>query len=493
MRAEPDSTAPETPFTVEQAGAEPVPPDRRHGRPWSLFTLWFGANVQFATLSVGALSTSVFGLDLLPAVLAITLGTLLSSALVGLFSTRGPLTGVLQLIQSRGPFGRLGNLPSAVFTVVNGVGWCVVDTLLGIFILRDLTGMAFAPALLLMAAAQLAIAVIGYRMIHYVERGLAVLLVAVFAVVSVYGFGDAHAAAPAESFAGTSVAFPLVVAVTAARVLGWSAYASDYSRYLPATAAPKRVFLAAGGGSAVAGVWIGALGAAIGTAGTVDNPSSMVSGLLPDALGTLVLLSLLLSTLASTVIDLYSGAMAALVAGFAIPRRVSVLVVGGLGTGLSWYAGHGDFAQQLQDFLLMTGYWLAPWTAVIVAAYWWRERSAYDLRQLYDDGHRFGWGLPAVLLALLTEIPFMNQSFYTGPLAAAHPAIGPLGLLVGFVVAGAAYAGLGAWRPVPVAAAVEPRVPVVAAEQPLSVRQSTLPDPMKEPQCTTPHPKTRSS
>jgi NCS1 family nucleobase:cation symporter-1 len=427
---------------VERAGIEPVPVDRRHGRPSSLFTLWFGANVQFATLSVGALSTSVFGLDLLPAVLAVTLGTLLSSALVGLFSTRGPLTGVAQLVQARGPFGRLGTLPSAAFTVVNGVGWCVVDTLLGIFILRDLTGLGFGPALLVMAAAQLAVAVVGYRMIHAVERGLAVLLVAVFAVVSVYGFGDARAAAPVEPSAGSTAAFLLVVAVTAARVLGWSAYASDYSRYLPPSATPRRVFLAAGGGSTVAGVWIGALGAALGTLGALDDPSSMVSGLLPDALGTIVLLSLLLSTLASTVIDLYSGAMAALVAGFTIPRWVSVLLVGGLGTALSWHAGHGDFARHLQDFLLMTGYWLAPWAAVIVTAYWWRERGSYDVTPLYDPGHRFGPGLPAVLLALLAEVPFMNQSLYTGPLAAAHPALGPLGLCVGFAVAGVAYAVL---------------------------------------------------
>lgn len=122
MRAEPLPAAPPSaalpdhvseapPLGIERAGVEPVPTDRRHGRPRSLFTLWFGANVQFATLSVGALSTSVFGLDLLPAVLAIAVGTVLSAVMVGLFSTRGPLTGVLQLIQTRGPFGRLGALP----------------------------------------------------------------------------------------------------------------------------------------------------------------------------------------------------------------------------------------------------------------------------------------------------------------------------------------------------------------------------------------------
>ncbi|MBO1330172.1 cytosine permease [Streptomyces sp. VRA16 Mangrove soil] len=428
----------ERPSPIEQLGAEPVPAGLRHGRPRSLFTLWFGANVQFATLSVGALSTSVFGLDFVPAVLAIVVGTLLSSSLVGLFSTRGPLTGVLQLVQSRVPFGRLGNLPSAAFTVVNGVGWCVVDSLLGIFILRDLTGMGFGPALAVMAVAQMGVAVVGYRLIHSVERALTVLLVVVFAVMSVYGFGEVSAQAPTAPAHGSAAAFLLVVAVTAARVLGWSAYASDYSRYLPATTAPRRVFLAAGGGSAVAGVWVGSLGAALGTAGALDDPSAMVSGLLPHALGTLVLLSLLLSTLASTVIDLYSGAMAALVAGFTIPRWVSVLVVGGLGTALAWYAGHGDFAAQLNDFLLMTGYWLAPWAAVTIVAFWGRGRPA--LADPYDPAHRFGRGLPCVLLALAVEFPFMNQSLYTGPLAAAHPALGPLGLFVGFLVAGGAYA-----------------------------------------------------
>ncbi|MFJ9127136.1 purine-cytosine permease family protein [Streptomyces sp. NPDC102340] len=438
MRADPErpSTSTST-STIERLGAEPVPLTRRHGRPWSLFTLWFGANVQFATLSVGALSTSVFGLDLLPAVLAIVTGTLLSSALVGLFSTRGPLTGVLQLVQSRGPFGRLGNLPSAAFTVVNGVGWCVVDSLLGVFILRDLTGMGFAPALALMAVAQLGIAVVGYRLIHTVERVLAVVLVVVFAVMSVYGFGAAHATAPVAPADGSTSAFLLVVAVTSARVLGWSAYASDYSRYLPAQSSPRRVFLAAGGGGALAGVWIGSLGAALGTVGALDDPSAMVSGLLPNALGTVVLLCLLLSTLASTVIDLYSGAMAALVAGFSIPRWVSVLVVGGLGTALAWYAGHGDFAAQLNDFLLMTGYWLAPWGAVMIVAYWGRGRRA--LADPYDPGHRFGRGLPCVLLAIAAELPFMNQSLYTGPLAEAHPVLGSFGLFVGFAVAGAAY------------------------------------------------------
>ncbi|WP_329126127.1 purine-cytosine permease family protein [Streptomyces sp. NBC_01465] len=454
MRAEPPRPQPPSAvhaLRIEQAGAEPVPASERHGRPWSLFTLWFGANVQFATLSVGALSTAVFGLDLLPAALAITLGALLGSALIGLLSTRGPGTGVLQLIQSRGPFGRLGNLPSAAFTVVNGVGWCVVDTVLGVFILRRLFSLDFTPALLVMVVVQMAIAVVGHRMIHYVERVLAAVLVVVFAVVSVYGFGDAASSPAATPFAGAAGAFVLTVSVTSARCLGWASYASDYSRYFPEATSKKRVFGAAFGGAALAGVWIGVLGAALGTLSVVSDPSAMVSGVLPASLGNITLFCLLLSTLASTVIDLYSGSMAALVAGVRVERWVSVVCVGSLGAVLAWFAGRHDWAGQFQDFLLLTGYWLAPWAAVIIVAYWWRERST-PVARLYDPAHRYGWGLPAVLVGVLTSLPFMSQSLYTGPIAAAHPGLGDIGHFVGFAVAGLVFAALTAWKPAPVSA-----------------------------------------
>ena len=47
---------------VETKGIEPVLPEERHGRPSSVFSLWFGANVEFTTLVTGVLATSVFGL-----------------------------------------------------------------------------------------------------------------------------------------------------------------------------------------------------------------------------------------------------------------------------------------------------------------------------------------------------------------------------------------------------------------------------------------------
>ena len=48
---------------VEPHGIEPVKDAERHGRPFNAFTLWFGANVEFATLITGALMVTLFGMS----------------------------------------------------------------------------------------------------------------------------------------------------------------------------------------------------------------------------------------------------------------------------------------------------------------------------------------------------------------------------------------------------------------------------------------------
>lgn len=426
-------------FQVETKGIEPIEATERHGRSWSVFTLWFGANVQFATLVTGALATAVFGLGFWAGAVAVALGTVLGSSLIGVLSTRGPRTGLAQLIQARGPFGYFGNLPAAVFVILNGVGWFAVNTVLGVFILRDLLHVPFALGLAIIVVIQVAIAIFGYSLIHVVERVLAVILAMVFTVVSVYGFDAADLNVADAPAMGTGGAFILTVAVTAARCLGYSMYASDYTRYLPVGTRPRNVFLAAAGGATVAGVWIGVLGAALGTFAQIGDPTSLVTGLLPRTLAVITLVAFVCSTLASTVIDLYSGAMAALVMGMPARRWVSALVVGILGTVLCWYAGRTGWAAHFQTFLQLTGYWIAPWAAVLVADFWWLNRGRrFELEPLYDPEHR-GRGLLAVLVGLAVSVPFMHQDLFTGPVAAAYPGLGDIAYFVGFLVAGVTY------------------------------------------------------
>src|SRR5881628_3202080 len=89
---------------VEPGGAEFIPLPERHGRPLSLFWTWMSPNLEFATVFVGVLAVAAFGQTFWQATLAIVLGTALGSLSHALLSTRGPLFGVPQMIQSRIPF-----------------------------------------------------------------------------------------------------------------------------------------------------------------------------------------------------------------------------------------------------------------------------------------------------------------------------------------------------------------------------------------------------
>ncbi|HYB47168.1 MAG TPA: cytosine permease, partial [Streptosporangiaceae bacterium] len=64
-------------IAVEPGGAEFIPLNERHGRPIQLFWTWTSPNMEFATIFVGVLAVSVFGLGFWAAALALALGSLI--------------------------------------------------------------------------------------------------------------------------------------------------------------------------------------------------------------------------------------------------------------------------------------------------------------------------------------------------------------------------------------------------------------------------------
>lgn len=98
---------------VEPHGIDPISPNERHGKPRSLFTLWFSANLEFATLTLGLLAVGVFGLSFWQATIATVIGIVVGALLMGVLSTFGFKWGVPQLIQSRAAFGFFGNFSLA--------------------------------------------------------------------------------------------------------------------------------------------------------------------------------------------------------------------------------------------------------------------------------------------------------------------------------------------------------------------------------------------
>lgn len=437
-----------TTSALETAGIEHVGDGDRHGKPSSQFTLWFTSNIQFATLVTGALATAVLGLPFWAAAVAIAVGTCLGSALLALMSSLGPRLGSSQLVQSRGPFGYYGNYVIAALTFLNGCGWFAVSTVLGVFALQALApALPFTAGLVILAIAQVLVAVFGYRVIHQAGRILAIVLGVLFLILAIYAafkldLGPMpHPAASGPL--GFSGAFILVVAITSARTLGFSPYASDFSRHLPATTAPRRVFRNGFFGAALGGVWVSVVGAALGTLGNIGSPADLVAHALPAVLAIATLIVLILSTAVSSCVDIYSASLATLVMGLPLRRWAAALIVGAIGTGVAWLAGTGNYYNNFQSFLQFVGYWIGPWIAVMLIRYVTVSRGRFRIRDLYSRDHALGAGLISFIVGVLASIPFMNQSgMFVGPFAAANPHWGDITNLVGFLVSGIVFLAL---------------------------------------------------
>ncbi|WP_371535023.1 cytosine permease [Streptomyces sp. NBC_01023] len=421
--------------TVETSGAEPIPDAERTGGSGASFTLWFSSNVQFSSLSSGLLATAAFGLGWPQALAAIVLGSAIGAAAIGAMSTFGPRAGVGLLVQSRGPLGRLGSAVPAVLVFFKACAWFAVNSVLGSFALQSLLGAGFGLAFTIVTVSQVLIALLGYSFIHLVQKAMAVVLPLLFVGVSLYGFAksdlgssfDAHKAGPL-GFAG---AFALTVAVQAARSLSFSSYSADYTRYMPAGTSPRKLFGNAFGGALLGSVWIASLGAAIGTLTFVGTPTDLVTHVLPSALGALTMLALGISTITSSCLDCYSGAMAWLVVGVRMARWQAVLVVGAIGSAIGWAAGQGNYWESFQNFLILLGNWIAPWIAVMLVHRFFAGAPAGG------RPGRFGAGFVSWLLGIAAAVPFMSQpGVFTGPIARSHPALGPCAAAVAFATAG---------------------------------------------------------
>jgi len=231
--------------------------------------------------------------------------------------------------------------------------------------------------------------------------------------------------------------------------------------------------------------------ATISATGNVDlssaSPTQAINALLGSGVvAKIVLLTVVLGTLTSNCMNLYSGALAALVvkfptpslrgplaiaaafavfttalmlvahaaplailltaavtaivvgvaARFALPRWQAAIFVGIVGALLATGGGHPDKTAALYtDGLLLLSYWASPWAAVVFIDWTLRRHRAYHASDAFQPSPAIRPGTLAWLGGLAASIPFWNQAWFTGPFAATHPQFGDLSYYVGFIVA----------------------------------------------------------
>ncbi|MGK2903977.1 MAG: purine-cytosine permease family protein [Mycobacterium sp.] len=432
-------------LSVETHGIAPVGADRRYGTPARLFTVWFAPQVNMTGVFTGTLAI-LLGLGFWLGLLAMVIGTVLGGLVVAYLSTWGPRTGAAQLPAARLAFGPGVALPAAL-QWLSSIAW---DALVGLFggqALALLLDIPFWVAVLIVLAVQGAVGFVGYELIHRLQAVLTVVLFATFVVFTVK-LVEGHDVVTPATLTGADLigAFVLEVTIALSLTISWASYAADFSRYLPVDSSKARVFGYTFAGMVLAYVFVQAIGiAAADVIGdhTAEGVRDVMGG---GALGAVALLIVALASVGSGVMNDYSGSLALQTLGARVRRPVSAVLVTVLAFFLILWLHSADTSTRFLDVLLLIGYWIPAFVAVIVIDWVLRTRGnrptepAVDVAAAVTERRHAIAALVVFVLAYGAAMPFMNTSLIKGPVAVAwHGA--DIAYFVNFLVAAALYGG----------------------------------------------------
>jgi purine-cytosine permease-like protein len=429
-----------------------VPLQERHGEVWSQGPLWFMSNAQIATLAVGTFSV-VGGGNLIWSLLAIVGGALLGTFFMAFHAAQGPQLGLPQMIQSRPQFGYVGALLVWLFAYLQYAGFNIFNTILAGDALH-LTVHGPSKLWIVVATALAAlVALVGYDLIHRVERWLTAGFLVIFGILTVAVFLLPF---PPGSFdLGGFKATPFLIqfGAVAGYQISWAIYVSDYSRYLPPTVGIRRTFLWTYGGSALGGIWLMCLGAAL-AAWAGDNFDTITSlqragDRVFHGFGGIVLVYSMLGLVSVTALNMYGGSLTLISAADSIrkiqptatARIVTIVATAVLSLVPALLIGP-NFLTNFEDFLLLVLYLFVPWTAVNLVDYYVVRRGHYAIAEIFDPHGmygRWGWrGIVSYLVGFAAMLPFLSTSKYTGFVANALNGA-DISFFIGLPVAGILY------------------------------------------------------
>ncbi len=422
---------------VEPYGIDAIPEKERHGKSRSQFTLWLGSNLTIADFALGFFPIAL-GMSWSWTLAALVVGNLLGAYALSLCAAMGPYFGLPQLIISRRLFGRWGGYVPAFLNYLSTIGWFSVNNILGAFGLRVLfPTWPFWQAALVLVVLQGLIAVFGHNLIHAYERVMSVVLGVLFLIVTIVVWHNPrlmhyHPVLQANPW----VMFALVVAAALSYVGSWGPYASDYSRYLPSPRSKAPVMIWSFLGAFIGSLWLELVGAGVAiVAGAATNPIMALHQVM-GGFGGVAVVAIVLGGTAADALNLYSNGLAAAALNIRLPRWSLAAMAALIGLALSLTAS-GSFEQYYENFLLLLGYWMTPWLAVMIADFYFIHHKL-NIHTVESQSNMTWPALGSLLLGILVSIPFMSSTLYTGPVA--HALGGAdLTFYVGFLVAWVTY------------------------------------------------------
>lgn len=441
-------------IALEKRSIDYVPRSERRGKVWHQGPFWFTGNFVFLTMVVGFVGPSL-GLGVAWSVLAIALGAGFGTFFMAFHANQGPRMGLPQMIQSRAQFGLRGAIIPFVATIFVYIGFTVFGTVLITQVIQlFLPGSKFVwyPVVIAMA---ILLAVVGYDLLHFVQRWLTYLLIASFGLLTIVAVvqlpSTAAAAFPPGQWQWT--AFLVQLSLAAGYNISYAVYVSDYSRYLPSDAPAGKLIGWTYAGAAGSAIWLMSLGALLGSYLQQTDPIAALAGagdLVFPGFGMLVVVVGAIAQLTVTAINCYGTMLTGITAidGFVPVRptlrlRVLGLSLVGVVATLIALALPDEYLGSFNAFVLLMLYFLVPWTAVNLVDFYLVRRGHYAITDIFARHGVYGtwaWrGILAYALGFLAMVPFFALPFYTGPVAAVLQGA-DIAFVPGLIVGGGVYA-----------------------------------------------------
>ncbi|MFP9229842.1 purine-cytosine permease family protein [Pectobacterium cacticida] len=416
-------------MAIEQHSINYIPESDRYGKPKDLFAVWFGANLNLTTIVTGAVLVMI-GLNLFWSIAAILLGNAIGTIFVASHSVQGPRLGIPQMIQSRAQFGVLGAIIPMIFVMFVYLGFGVANTLLISQTLNNVLPLSSTWVIILFTFISIFIAIYGYRLIHFTQKWLSISAFIVLGVATIMAFSQPLPESAWDIRALDHTLFVSAVGIIATYVLAMAPYVADYSRYLPSGVSSAKVFWFTYGGLTISGIWMMTIGATLAVIfpGFSDNAGGKMAEMF-QGYSWLMYILIAYGLFAINVFNFYGAFMSVVTSiqpfnNLKVTPRIRTIIFGAIlaiNIVLSLLGGESNFMTLFINFIYFMSYFLIPWTAINLLDFFVLRKGEYHIEDIFDVHGRYGKynkiTLFAFLIAIIAEIPFINSTFYVGPVA----------------------------------------------------------------------------
>jgi len=434
---------------VESHSIDYIPEKERYGKARDLFPVWFAANMNITALVTGALLITL-GLNLFWSCLSILIGVCLGAFFMASHSAQGARLGIPQMIQSRAQFGVLGAIIPMIFVMFVYLGFSVSNTVLAAQALSGVISMDSTWVIILVSIACFIIALYGYKLIHKTQKWFSWISFVFFFIATILALRIPMPEGQWTADGFQLSTFLVGVSIAATYQLSFGPYVADYSRYLPTRTPASKIFWFTFGGSTVSTLWMMILGAIFTV--VIPNYLDNSGGHLANQFGSfspVMYILIVYGLIAINVFNFYGAFMSTVTTiqpfmklRFNQMNRLIILSAITIVSIILSILGQGDFVTFFLNFIFFMNYFLIPWTAINLVDYYLIRRGNYDIGDIFKVDGRYGkvrWlAIVAFLLAIALEMPFMNTTFYVGPVVEYLDGI-DLAWVVGLIAASLIY------------------------------------------------------